>query len=48
MLEPKAWSADGDEIDEESPEAFRKVTRLSQHITFLKDFFRSYKDFTDV
>ena len=46
-LEPKAWSADGDEIDEESPEAFRKVTRLSQHIAFLKDFFRSYKDFTD-
>lgn len=29
------------------PEAFRKVTRLSQHIAFLKDFFRSYKDFTD-
>ena len=46
-MEPKAWSADGDEIDEESPEAFRKVTRLSQHIAFLKDFFRSYKDFTD-
>ena len=30
------------------PEAFRKVTRLSQHIAYLKDFFRSYKDFTDV
>ncbi len=29
------------------PEAFRKVTRLSQHIAFLKDFFRSYKDFSD-
>ena len=29
------------------PEAFRKVTRLSQHISYLKDFFRSYKDFTD-
>jgi len=29
------------------PEAFMKVTRLSQHIAFLKDFFRSYKDFTD-
>ncbi len=29
------------------PEAFRKVTRLLQHIAFLKDFFRSYKDFTD-
>ena len=30
-----------------TPEAFRKVTRLSQHIAFLKDFFRAYKDFTD-
>ncbi len=29
------------------PEAFRKVTRLSQHIAFLKDFFRAYKDFSD-
>ena len=29
------------------PEAFKKVKRLSQHIAFLKDFFRSYKDFTD-
>lgn len=29
------------------PEAFKKVTRLSQHIAFLKDFFRSYKDFSD-
>lgn len=25
----------------------KKVTRLSQHIAFLKDFFRSYKDFSD-
>lgn len=29
------------------PEAFRKITRLSQHIAFLKDFFRAYKDFSD-
>lgn len=29
------------------PEAFKKVTRLSQHIAFLKDFFRAYKDFSD-
>lgn len=29
------------------PEAFRRATRLSQHIAFLKDFFRSYKDFSD-
>ncbi len=29
------------------PEAFRKVTRLSQHISYLKDFFRVYKDFND-
>ena len=24
------------------------MTRLSQHIAYLKDFFRAYKDFTDV
>ncbi len=29
------------------PLAFRKVTRLSQHIAYLKDFFRAYKDFND-
>ena len=33
--------------NESVPEAFRKVTRLSQHISYLKDFFRAYKDFTD-
>ena len=46
-LEPKAWSDGEADIDADTPEAFRKVTRLSQHIAFLKDFFRSYKDFTD-
>ncbi len=51
LLEPKAWS-DGqpDPMGEEDgsvPEAFRKATRLSQHIAFLKDFFRAYKDFDD-
>ncbi len=46
-LEPKAWSDNADEVEKDAPEAFRKVTRLSQHIAFLKDFFRAYKDFTD-
>lgn len=46
-LEPKAWTDGVDEIDVNTPEAFKRVTRLSQHIAFLKDFFRSYKDFTD-
>ena len=44
-LEPKSWG-DGDKSEDE-PDAFRKVTRLSQHISYLKDFFRSYKDFSD-
>lgn len=44
-LEPKTWGEA--ERDKESPEAFRKVSRLSQHISYLKDFFRTYKDFTD-
>ena len=48
-LEPKMWSEEDDTAPEDdgAPEAFRKATRLSQHIAFLKDFFRSYKDFTD-
>ena len=46
-LEPKAWSVDAEDVDPAAPEAFRKATRLSQHIAFLKDFFRSYKDFDD-
>lgn len=32
---------------EYEPLAFRKVTRLSQHISYLKDFFRAYKDFSN-
>lgn len=46
-LEPKAWSDGSDDIDFDAPAAFKKVTRLSQHIAFLKDFFRAYKDFSD-
>ncbi len=44
-LEPKSWG----EADrsEDVPEPFRRVTRLAQHISYLKDFFRVYKDFTD-
>ena len=45
-LEPKVWDLDGDD-DPEAPEAFRQKTQLSQHISFLKDFFRAYKDFAD-
>ena len=46
-LEPKVWADGVEDIDPTTPEAFKKVTRLSQHIAYLKDFFRSYKDFTD-
>ncbi len=45
-LEPKLWDTDGED-DPEAPVAFRQRTRLSQHISFLKDFFRAYKDFSD-
>ena len=45
VLEPKSW---GDETaDDDAPRAFRSKTKLSQHISFLRDFFRSYKDFSD-
>ena len=43
-LEPKAWSDGSIDPDVLSPDAFRKATRLSQHIAFLKDFFRTYND----
>lgn len=47
-LEPKSFGVGGDDGDDTiCPAAFKKVTRLSQHIAFLKDFFRSYKDFSD-
>ncbi len=35
------------DVDGYVPEAFRKSSKLSQHISFLKDFFRCYKDFDD-
>ena len=43
-LEPKAWTDGNEDFDKDSPEAFRKATRLSQHISFLKDFFKTYND----
>ena len=45
-LEPKCWDDGSGPEDRDAPEAFRKSTRLSQHISFLKDFFRAYKPFT--
>ena len=45
-LEPKSWDT-GVEDDGDAPVAFRQRTKLSQHISFLKDFFRCYKDFDD-
>ena len=49
-LEPKSFGdndKDSSSNDESVPLAFRRVTRLSQHIAYLKDFFRAYKDFSD-
>jgi type IV secretory pathway VirB4 component len=47
VLEPKSWGDARESNDTDTPEAFRKTTKLSQHVSFLKDFFRSYKDFSD-
>lgn len=47
VLEPKTWDEIGDPKDTEAPQAFRQGSKLSQHISFLKDFFRAYKDFSD-
>jgi hypothetical protein len=46
-LEPKTWDEDGGGGDPAEPKAFRQSAKLSQHISFLKDFFKSYKDFAD-
>ena len=46
-LEPKSFGDGDKEYDQTVPEAFRRVTRLSQHIAYLKDFFRAYKEFND-
>lgn len=43
-LEPKTWSEGERDTEKELPDAFRRVTRLSQHIAFLKDFFHTYNE----
>ena len=52
VLEPRLWTDapitnknDEDYNDASVPAAFRQATRLSQHIAYLRDFFRSYKNF---
>ncbi len=50
VLEPKLWSDElllEEQYDESVPAPFKKSNKLAQHISFLKDFFKSYKDFTE-
>lgn len=47
VLEPKLWSTGEEEDDEDMPEPFKQSSILSQHISFLKDFFKSYKKLTN-
>ncbi len=44
LLEPRRWDDGSDLDDPEEPAAFRG-TLLAQHISFLRDIFRVYKDF---
>lgn len=46
VLEPKLWSSDDEEEEEDDPDTFKQTTLLSQHVSFLKDFFKSYKKLT--
>jgi len=48
-LQPMAWDDQREkELDEENtPETFKQTSVLSRHISYLKDFFRAYKDFND-
>ena len=45
FLEAKRWDVDGED-NPDAPAAFRQKSPLSQHISFLKDFFLAYKPFT--
>lgn len=48
VLEPKQWATEDEENEADNvPKAFTESTILSQHISFLKDFFKTYKDFND-
>ena len=46
-LEPKCWDDGGSPEDLDATAAFSQSPRLTQPISFLRDFFRSYKSFTD-
>lgn len=51
VLEPKVFSEgleDGGIEKDENVDAFSKSTQLSQHISFLRDFFKTYKDMATV
>lgn len=50
VLEPKLWTDEvliEDLYDEYTPAAFKTSNALSQHISFLKDFFKTYKDLSN-
>ena len=46
-LEPAVWSDGADEAESTAPSAFQRSARLSQHIAFLRDFYRTSRGFTD-
>ena len=47
VLEPRMWTSSEEQPDLDAPAAFRETSLLSQHISFLRDFFRSYKPFDE-
>ena len=47
LLEPKRWDDGSGASGGDAPDPFRQATLLSQHISFLKDCFRAYKDLSD-
>ena len=44
LLEPRRWDDGSEPDDPDAPPAFHG-TLLAQHISFLRDIFRVYKDF---
>ena len=43
ILECKMWDVEEDDTEDDAPAAFHQKTAVSQHLSFLRDFFRSYK-----
>lgn len=48
LMEPRCWDTEPEAtVDPDTPQAFRSSSILTQHISFLRDVFRRYREFDD-